>query len=376
MPRFGKIAALAAPASMRRLRLGGAALTLAILTIASSGAPVLGWSSSSFSSDDEALLFTLTNQDRASAGLDALVNDSYLHQKAEWRAQDMGDRDYFSHTIPPDNQMVFYYMQQDNYCFKVAGENIGLSTYGDDVATNRIETAFMNSATHRANILGDWQHMGVGAYEAADGRKLYTVLFSTPCSSPKPKPTLTPTAQPTAQPTPELTSQPTAQPTSDPNAPPTAEPTVQPTAQPSVAPTPKPTARPTVKPTARPTVKPTARPTATATPLVTPTPLATPTAAVESPTPLVTPAPLATPTAAASPTPTPSGIPAATEPGEPTPRIEASPGTSPESSPAGSEGGPTGAAGDSTASLRVREKTPSPGLFDSLFKMLFGGLFG
>ena len=345
---------------MRRLRLGGAALTLAILTIASSGAPVLGWSSSSFSSDDEALLFTLTNQDRASAGLDALVNDSYLHQKAEWRAQDMGDRDYFSHTIPPDNQMVFYYMQQDNYCFKVAGENIGLSTYGDDVATNRIETAFMNSATHRANILGDWQHMGVGAYEAADGRKLYTVLFSTPCSSPKPKPTLTPTAQPT----------------SDPNAPPTAEPTVQPTAQPSVAPTPKPTARPTVKPTARPTVKPTARPTATATPLVTPTPLATPTAAVESPTPLVTPAPLATPTAAASPTPTPSGIPAATEPGEPTPRIEASPGTSPESSPAGSEGGPTGAAGDSTASLRVREKTPSPGLFDSLFKMLFGGLFG
>ena len=356
MPRFGKIAALAAPASMRRLRLGGAALTLAILTIASSGAPVLGWSSSSFSSDDEALLFTLTNQDRASAGLDALVNDSYLHQKAEWRAQDMGDRDYFSHTIPPDNQMVFYYMQQDNYCFKVAGENIGLSTYGDDVATNRIETAFMNSATHRANILGDWQHMGVGAYEAADGRKLYAVLFSTPCSSPKPKPTLTPPAQPTAQPT------------SDPNAPPTAEPTVQPTAQPSVAPTPKPTARPTVKPTARPT--------ATATPLVTPTPLATPTAAVESPTPLVTPAPLATPTAAASPTPTPSGIPAATEPGEPTPRIEASPGTSPESSPAGSEGGPTGAAGDSTASLRVREKTPSPGLFDSLFKMLFGGLFG
>jgi len=336
MPRFGKIAALAAPASMRRLRLGGAALTLAILTIASSGAPVLGWSSSSFSSDDEALLFTLTNQDRASAGLDALVNDSYLHQKAEWRAQDMGDRDYFSHTIPPDNQMVFYYMQQDNYCFKVAGENIGLSTYGDDVATNRIETAFMNSATHRANILGDWQHMGVGAYEAADGRKLYTVLFSIPCgvAAPKPPPPATPTPVPTPTPTP----------------PPTGGTAPSGSLAPIVTPPPT-TGQVTTGGTAGTTPgtagsgggsggSPTAVPTPTASPVATGTP---------SPS-------------AASPTASTTAAPAASA-----------------SDTAGTSGQTDAAAAPtsgSETSLRVHEKAASAGPIDSFLHAIFGGLFG
>ncbi len=139
---------------------------VAVFAVLATASPVLGWSDSAFSPADESMLFSLTNQDRASAGLNALVNDTYLHKEAEWRAQDMGDRNYFSHKIPPDGQMVFSYMQKDGYCFKVAGENIGLSTYGDDVATTRIETAFMGSPTHRANILGTWVRMGVGAYKA------------------------------------------------------------------------------------------------------------------------------------------------------------------------------------------------------------------
>ena len=55
-----------------------------------------------------------------------------------------------------------------------------MSTYGDDVATANIEVGFMGSPTHRANILGTWAHMGVGAYKAADGNKYYAVLFSIP----------------------------------------------------------------------------------------------------------------------------------------------------------------------------------------------------
>jgi len=75
----------------------------------------------------------------------------------------------------------------------------------------------MGSTSHRANILGTWVRMGVGAYKAADGRKLYAVLFSVPCAA-KPKPVSKPaprrlrrrlrrrpTAEPTAQPTPEPT---------------------------------------------------------------------------------------------------------------------------------------------------------------------------
>jgi uncharacterized protein YkwD len=319
---------------MRRLCIAGVALTLAILTLVSTVGPAFAWTSSSFSPADEKLLFTLTNQDRASAGLNALVNDPYLHKEAEWRAKDMGDRDYFAHEIPPANKMVFSYMQQDGYCFKVAGENIGLSTYGDD-ATTRIEAAFMGSAGHRANILGAWQRLGVGAYEAADGRKLYAVLFSMPCGATStPKPTVKPTPKPTVRPTPN----------------PTPNPTTQPTATPTE--TPLPTETPSATPTAQPTATPTATPTET--PLPTETPSATPT---ETPS--------ATPTAEPSATPT-DVFTGST----PLPSLTAGPTSSPSYS-----GEPT-SPGNGSTSLRVRENGPSQGLFESLFQLLFGGLFG
>ena len=298
--------------SIRGLRIAGASIAAACLVLATAASPVFAWDVSAFSAGDEQLLFTLTNQDRASAGLNVLVNDTYLHQKAEWRAQDMGDRNYFSHEIPPDNTMVFASMQADGYCFKVAGENIGLSTYGDDAATNRIEIAFMNSASHRANILGSWAHMGVGAYKAADGRKLYAVLFSVPCgvNVAPPAPVVTPPPDGTvvAPPAPVVTAPPPA---------------------------------PTKKPTPRPTVRPTAPPTATPSPSPTEGPTATPS---EPPAPTDTPSP--TPSLVPSATPMPSAVPSGSLSTQ-----------------------------DAVTSLRVRERTVSQGPIDSLFQSLFGGLF-
>ena len=228
----------------RRLRVATVAMALSAAVLMATAGSVLAWDAGAFSPADEQLLFSLTNQDRASGGLNALVNDTYLHKEAEWRAQDMGDRNYFSHQIPPDNKMVFSYMSADGYCYKVAGENIGLSTYGDDVATNRIETAFMGSATHRANILGAWVRMGVGAYKAADGRKLYAVLFSVPCGATVPGST----PAPTAVPKPKATRKPVTPAAATPTATPTPSPSQTPT--PTLTPTPTPTASPT--PTATP----------------------------------------------------------------------------------------------------------------------------
>lgn len=51
------------------------------------------------------------------------------------------------------------------------GENVGV---GPDVAT--IQSAFMASATHRGNILGDYNYVGVGTAEA-DGKMWVTVIF-------------------------------------------------------------------------------------------------------------------------------------------------------------------------------------------------------
>jgi uncharacterized protein YkwD len=233
----------AAPSSSPRrsplgLRIAALSLLLAVTTIVATAGTAFAWGASAFSPGDEQLLLSLTNQDRAKAGLNALVNDAYLAKEARWRAQDMGDKGYFSHQIPPANKDVFSYMRSDGYCFSVAGENIGYSTYPDDVVTANLEVAFMNSPSHRANILGKWAHIGVGAYKAADGTALYAVLFSIPCGATVPAPAVAAA--------PKATAKPTAKPTVKPTA------TAAPTATPSPVPTPSPTAVPTEAPTLTP----------------------------------------------------------------------------------------------------------------------------
>jgi uncharacterized protein YkwD len=294
-----------------RLRAIFAALVLASATLVINPSTALAWDVGAFSAADEQLLFTLTNQDRASAGLNALTNDTYLHNKARWRAQDMGDNNYFSHYIPPDNKLVFYYMSRDGYCYKVAGENIGVSTYGDGDATSHIEVAFMGSASHRANILGTWARMGIGAYKSAAGKKYYTVLFSIPCgvTVPTPTPIVTPA----------------------------------PTLAPGATPTPVRTAAPTIRVTPRPTTS----TTKTATPVRTGTPSnTTPSSASPSPGASASPSPIPAPTPAptATPSPTPSLVPPVT------------PGQGPPS-------------------LRVRPESAAPNPLQSFLDWLFGGLF-
>jgi uncharacterized protein YkwD len=307
------------------------ALSVALAGAASfaSAGMVFAWDASAFSSADEGLLFTLTNQDRASAGLNALVNDSYLHTKVEWRAQDMGDRGYFSHEIPPDNKMVFAYMQADGYCFNVAGENIATSSYGDSDATANIEVGFMGSPTHRANILGTWANMGVAAYKAADGTKFYAVLFSIPCSA----------AQPTPVPTPIATPVPTPVPTAPPDVPPKTTPAPPKTTPVPPTTTPVPIVTPVATPVATPTPEPTAVPTLTST--ASPNPGTSPIA------PFVTFAPNAGSAggSVATPTPTPAGPVATPVPGVP-------------------------------SSLRVYEQPLPQGSTDSILSWLFGGLLG
>jgi len=234
-----------------------AALLVSVAALVAVAAPVLGWDAGTFSSESESELFGLTNQARAAAGLKPLKSDSALVSIARWRSQDMSERDFFSHTIPPGGGMVFDVIQDKGYCFELAGENIGWNTYPDDGATAAIQQMFMDSPGHRANILGDqWDVMGIGAYKGLDGKMLWTVLFADKCSTATP----TPSPEPTAKPTPKPTPKPTAA-------------AREPTPQPTTKPTPKPTAKPTPEATPTPTPEPT--PTPTATPEATPVPIAT-----------------------------------------------------------------------------------------------------
>ena len=105
----------------------------------------------------------------------------------------MIDRDYFSHDIPGYGK-VWDKLDAIGYCYNVAGENIGWNNYPDDLATAAIQQAFMDSAGHRANILGKtWDVIGIGAYKGPTGKKMWTVLFADKCGSTAPKPTPKPT---------------------------------------------------------------------------------------------------------------------------------------------------------------------------------------
>jgi uncharacterized protein YkwD len=283
----------AAPRRHRRPLTAFAATMALAITIATPGL-VFAWSSESFSSTDETQLVQLTNNARAAAGLKALKVDSALTSMARWRSKDMSDRDYFCHRIPPKGATipssctsfpttwpkVFDYLKSSGYCYVVAGENIGTNNFPDDIATQTIQQGFMDSPSHRANILGTgWDVIGIGAFKRSDGQHFWTVLFADKCGStvtatPKPAATPKPTVKPTATP------RPTVRPTTTPKATPkpivgaTPRPTVfnptpgtssDATFEPSSSPDPTDLADPTGAATLEPTLAP-PDPTATANP--------------------------------------------------------------------------------------------------------------
>ncbi len=205
----------------------------------------LAWDANSFSSTSESKLVSLTNQARAAAGLKALKVDSKLTAIARSRSKDMIVRDYFSHTILGTNYNVFHILDQAGYCYRIAGENIGWNNYPDDVATNTVQRQFMESAGHRANILGKaWDAVGIGAYKGPTGKKMWTVIFADRCgttTTATPRPTPVPTPKPTAKPRPAATPRPTAKPKPAPTAASTPAPTATPTLAPDLPILPEPT---------------------------------------------------------------------------------------------------------------------------------------
>ena len=229
----------------RLIAIALASVTAVALLAFGSPVPVRAWDAGTFSAGDEQLLFTLTNQARAASGLAPLRWDVAVAGVARWRSQDMSVRNYFSHEIPPDNYLVFHYLDQRGISYVLAGENIGWIKASDDQATPAIQDMFMNSPTHREIILGkQWDSIGIGAYKGADGVIKYTVLFKeSKAASGTPKPTRAPTPAP--RPTPRPTSPPPA--TAIPRE--TRAPVIR---TPGPVPTPAPTRRSTPTPTSTP----------------------------------------------------------------------------------------------------------------------------
>src|SRR3990172_6122238 len=226
-------------------------------------------------SADEQAFANLINSYRQANGLGTLSIDSSIQDAARWMSQDMGAKNYFSHTDSLGRD-PFQRMADFGYNYNTwKGENLAAGYSTAQAAFD----AWKASAGHNANMLNpNYKVMGIAmVYTAGSSYGWYwTNDFGGWVANPSPPPQQTPTVTPPRTPTPTRTATPTA----------TATRTATPTAAATRTATPSPTAVHT--PTPSPTLTP--APTATAAP--TPT---VPRTATPIPTPTKTPPPASSP---------------------------------------------------------------------------------
>jgi len=122
------------------------------------------------SSDYLSQVVELMNADRAANGVGPIAMSADLNAAAAKRAEEIAT--YFSHTRP-DGTSCFTVL--DGMSYTTAGENIA---YGYSTPS-AVETAWMNSDGHRANILnGSFGHVGIGYYVDASGTAYWVQIFT------------------------------------------------------------------------------------------------------------------------------------------------------------------------------------------------------
>ncbi|MFA6475855.1 MAG: CAP domain-containing protein [Candidatus Paceibacterota bacterium] len=105
-----------------------------------------------------AVLDQLTNENRQAEKLSALTVNPLLNKVAELKAQDMAEKGYFSH-VSPEGKEPWYWFQKVGYQYENAGENLAI----DFTESADVTKAWMNSPTHRANIVkGAYTEVGTG----------------------------------------------------------------------------------------------------------------------------------------------------------------------------------------------------------------------
>jgi uncharacterized protein YkwD len=117
-------------------------------------------------------LLTLINQQRAQNGLAPLRTSDALCRAARGHSNDMAQNNFFSHT-GSDGSSPWDRIADAGYHLRTGGENVGA---GYPTAADMVN-GWMNSAGHRANILGNFCDVGVGyAYSATSAYRHYWTL--------------------------------------------------------------------------------------------------------------------------------------------------------------------------------------------------------
>jgi uncharacterized protein YkwD len=149
----------------RAKRLAVTAMTVLVISLglAMSSAPA-----ASALSNDEQSMFDLTNQSRAQNGLGPLQYDAALSDVARGWVGQMAAARALSHN----GNLASQVSSQVTDDWVRIGENVG---YGS--TPSGLENAFMNSSGHRANILGDFNRVGIATMRDASGTLWVVVDF-------------------------------------------------------------------------------------------------------------------------------------------------------------------------------------------------------
>lgn len=123
-------------------------------------------------SNDEVSMVNLVNSARTSAGLKPLATNAELTKLARLKSKDLVDHNTFTH-ISPTYGSPFDMMKKYGISYLYAAENLAKSP-----SVQAAETALMNSAGHKANILNpSFTEIGIGIISANDGTNVYTQMF-------------------------------------------------------------------------------------------------------------------------------------------------------------------------------------------------------
>lgn len=151
---------------------------------------------------------SLANEARVAGGLTELKQNSLLASAAQSKANDMLARQYFAHNTPT-GETPWSFIKASGYSYVTAGENLAI----DFTEAESVQTAWMNSPGHKANIMNKaFQEIGIGIAKGMyNGHETTIVvqMFGTPIAQKVELPS-TPTvvAKPTPAPTPKPTPAP------------------------------------------------------------------------------------------------------------------------------------------------------------------------
>ena len=127
--------------------------------------------------DYENQVAALINNIRVENGLAPVAADGLLTDIAIARSQDMINRNYFSHYTP-EGTNVFNFLRGSGISYQYAGENLAQCQPASIGSPEAFLNAWMNSPSHRANILrAQYGKIGVSMVET-EGRRVVTTIFT------------------------------------------------------------------------------------------------------------------------------------------------------------------------------------------------------